>query len=97
MAICKNCEESVADLRKVFTLSERILILTSACQMMKWLMEANVPGQDRVVCDSVITKSLLTFEPAMREALIEQYKKSARFGISIGSCPHNSAPALVTS
>lgn len=89
MSICNNCQRSAERSRDSFTQRERIQILSSAATMMRHLnANINSPSGDKEVCNSIITKMLLSVEPALRTVLIEQLRESAGLEIVLNKCPH---------
>lgn len=90
--ICANCEKAAKKSLDVFTLKERIHVLTSAVSMLKSMHASGIAySNDLAVSNSVITKMLVSFDKPSQEILIQQLKKSSGIEITLGKCPHGLA------
>ncbi|CAM6004908.1 unnamed protein product [Sphagnum balticum] len=62
--------------------------LASAVAMLRSIESGRNDGNDKIVANSVITKTLLSFSPESRQSLIEHFERSMDMRITLGGCPH---------
>lgn len=90
MAICKDCRNLASKSKDAFTELERIHLLASATSMHNVISASTSRASelDRKVNNSVITKLLLSLDPAKRETLLQGFQLHAGLRINSNSCPH---------
>lgn len=90
MAICKDCRDLAGKSKQAFTELERIHLLAAATSMHNVITSSTSRSSemDRKVNNSVITKLLLSIEPAKRETLLQGFQLHAGLRINSNSCPH---------
>lgn len=89
MSICNNCQRGGDKLKDIFTFKERVHMLTATTTMRKFLdANVNAPNEDKEVSSSIVTKLLLSFQPAVREELLQRLRESSGVGIVLKNCPH---------
>lgn len=90
MSICADCQRQGDKAREAYTQPERMQILSAEIVMMRHLLaNPNATEKDKLVANSVLTKTILSFEPRLREALIEQLAESSGIRWALKTCPHN--------
>jgi hypothetical protein len=86
--ICSRCEKVGKDMEKIFTKIERMSLLAAQIALLRSIESGRNDSNDKVVANSVISKTLLSFEHNSRGILIEHFEKSIGMRITLGSCPH---------
>jgi hypothetical protein len=90
--VCAQCSKASEKLKDSFTKLERVHLLAAASTLGGIIHRGSgrAKEEDRIINSSVVTKLILSLEPALRAPLLQQFREVSGAQITLDSCPHGS-------
>ncbi len=88
MAVCDNCSRTARKSVEVFTLKERLHILSACVAMLRSIQAGRNEPEDLIISNSIITKMLLSLHEEGRDTILRHFRQTLNMDIKLSSCPH---------